>query len=68
MWLFRLLKLGAVSWYHAAKEEVERSREGKRPRYWLPFFPYRRYFSEAQVAEMERVWRAKMERDERDRL
>jgi hypothetical protein len=63
-----LLKLGAVSYYHAAHEEIERSREGKPPRYGLPFFPYRRYFSETQVQEMERRWQEKMEREERDRL
>lgn len=66
--LWGLFKHGITAWWHAAKEEIERSREGKRPRYFLPFFPYRIYFSEAQVEEMRRVWHAKWEREERDRL
>ncbi len=56
MWLKIALYLpepfrtGITAYVHAYRDERRTLEAGKSPKYWLPFFPYRKYLNERQYA------------------
>lgn len=60
-WIWRIGKLGVVAYYHAAKEEIARSKRGEGPGYYLPFFPYERYFPKQVVRDHFDAWHKRMQ-------